>query len=370
MAQLQSIREQRYDQIYLTLDPLEIERVRRFGNVRSFAADESLWTVGQVAPGLMVILTGKVAVTEHDQFDNHKPIVVHGPGNFLGELALLSGRPALVDAIAQEPVEALIIPSEHLRALMIAEAELGERIMRALILRRVAILQAGIGGPIILGRAENGDVLRLEGFLRRNGHPYQLLNPETDAPAKVLIERFHIDSGQLPIVLCPSGQLLHNPGEAELARCLGLVRPIDPERLYDVVVVGAGPAGLAAAVYAASEGLSVLVLDCRAFGGQAGASARIENYLGFPTGITGLALMARAYNQAQKFGAEIAIPDEATNLAADGPAGPFTLDLQIGERVRARSPICRSRVKGPAGPSAARLLASSGLAISAPNFCA
>jgi thioredoxin reductase (NADPH) len=231
MAQLQSIREQRYDQIYPTLDPLEIERVRRFGTVRSFAADESLWTVGQVAPGLMVILTGKVAVTERDQFDNHKPIGVHGPGNFLGELALLSGRPALVDAIAQEPVEALIVPSEHLRALMIAEAELGERIMRALILRRVAILQAGIGGPIILGRAENGDVLRLEGFLRRNGHPYQLLNPENDAPAKVLIERFHIDSGQLPIVLCPSGQLLRNPGEAELARCLGLVRPIDPERL-------------------------------------------------------------------------------------------------------------------------------------------
>ena len=339
MAQLQSIREQRYDQIYPMLDRLEIERVRRFGNVRSFAAGELLWTVGQVAPGLMVILTGKVAVTEHDQFDNHKPIGVHGPGNFLGELALLSGRPALVDAIAQEPVEALIIPSERLRALMIAEAELGERIMRALILRRVAILQAGIGGPIILGRAENGDVLRLEGFLRRNGHPHQLLNPETDAPAKVLIERFHIDSGQLPIVLCPSGQLLRNPGEAELARCLGLVRPIDPKRLYDVVVVGAGPAGLATAVYAASEGLSVLVLDCRAFGGQAGASARIENYLGFPTGITGMALMARAYNQAQKFGAEIAIPDEATNLAADGPAGPFTLDLQIGERVRARSVV-------------------------------
>ena len=340
MAQLQSIRERRSDQIYPTLDSLEIERVRRFGNVRSFAAGESLWTVGQVAPGLMVILTGKVAVTERDQFDNHKPIGVHGPGNFLGELAQLSDRPALVDAIAQEPVEALIIPSERLRALMIAEAELGERIMRALILRRVAILQAAIGGPIILGRAENGDVLRLEGFLRRNGHPHQLLNPETDAPAKVLIERFHVDPGQLPIVLCPSGQLLRNPGEDELARCLGLVRPIDPESSFTTSPLSAPDRPvLRLPSMRRRKDCPSWSLDCRAFGGQAGASARIENYLGFPTGITGMALMARAYNQAQKFGAEIAIPDEATSLAADGPAGPFTLDLQIGERVRARSVV-------------------------------
>src|SRR5271166_5673745 len=337
--QLQSIREQRRDQMYPAFDPTEIERVRKFGKVRSFAGGERLWTAGQVAPGLMVVLAGSIAVTQHDQFDNEEPIGILRPGNFLGELAQLSGRPALVDAIAQEPVQALIIPPEQLRALMIAEAELGERIMRALILRRVAILEASIGGPIILGRAENGDVLRLQGFLRRNGHPHQLLNPETDAPAKVLIERFHIDPGQLPIVLCQTGQLLRNPGEDELARCLGLVRPIDPERLYDVAVVGAGPAGLATAVYAASEGLSVMVLDCRSFGGQAGASARIENYLGFPTGISGMALMARAYNQAQKFGAEMAIPDEATSLAADGPVGPFTLNLRIGERVKARSVV-------------------------------
>jgi len=335
---LQSISEQRRDQIYPALELSEIERVRRFGDMRFFGAGEALWTVGQTAPGLMVVLAGNVAVSERDNFENHKPIAVHGPGNFVGEL--LSGRPALVDAIAQGSVEALIIPPERLRALMVAEAELGERIMRALILRRMAILQSGTGGPIILGRAENGDVLRLEGFLRRNAHPFQLLNPETDAPAKLLLERFHIDPGQLPIVLCPSGQLLRNPGEDELARCLGLVRPIDPDRLYDVAVVGAGPAGLAAAVYAASEGLSVVVIDCRAFGGQAGASARIENYLGFPTGISGMALMARAYNQAQKFGAEMAIPDEATSLVARvGAHDPFTLHLRIGERVSARSVV-------------------------------
>jgi thioredoxin reductase (NADPH) len=338
----QSVRDQRPDQIYPTLDPLDIERVRRFGEVRSFAAGETLLTSGEVAPGLMVILAGKVAVTEHGYFDNPKPIFVHSPGSFMGELAQLAGRPALVDAAAQEPVEALIIPSERLRALMIAEAELGERMMRALILRRVAILEAGTGGPIIVGRAENGDVLRLQGFLRRNGHPHQLLDPEKDSAAKALIERFHVDPGELPIVVCPGGgQFLRNPGEGELARCLGLVRPIDPDRLYDVAVVGAGPAGLATAVYAASEGLSVVVLDCRAFGGQAGASARIENYLGFPTGITGMALMARAYNQAQKFGAEMAIPDEATSLIG-GDGGPFTLSLQIGERVQARSVVLAS----------------------------
>ena len=344
--QLQSIREQRRDQTDPTLDALEIERVRRFGELRSFRAGEPLQTMGQNAAGLTVIVAGKVAVTERDHFDGRKPIAIHGPGNFMGELAQLADRPALVDAIAQESVEALVVAPERLRALIIAEAELGERIMRALILRRVAILQTGTGGPIILGRVENGDVLRLQGFLRRNDHPHQLLNPETDAPAKVLIERFKIDPGNLPIVLCPGGQLLRNPSDNELARYLGLVRPIDPDRLYDVAVVGAGPAGLATAVYAASEGLSVVVLDGRAFGGQAGASARIENYLGFPTGISGIALMARAYHQAQKFGAEMAIPDEATSLRVnDGMLGRFTLGLQIGERVRARSVVLATGVR-------------------------
>ena len=191
-------------------------------------------------------------------------------------------------------------------------------------------------------------MLRLQGFLRRNGHPFQLLNPESDTEAKALIERFHVDPGQLPIVLCPGGQLLRNPGEDELARCIGLVRAIDPDRLYDVAVVGAGPAGLATAVYAASEGLSVLVLDCRAFGGQAGASARIENYLGFPTGITGIALMARAYNQAQKFGAEMAIPDEVSALSGqNGSPGDFVLDCTMARRSeRARWSLPAARAIG------------------------
>jgi len=338
-----SILEKRRDQALPILEALEIDRIRRFGECRSFEPGSKLFTAGQVAPGLIVILSGKVEVSQVDKSGHRTPIVTHGPGHFLGELAQLANRPSLADAIAREPVKALIIPSDRLRALLVAEAELGERIMRALILRRIGILESGSGGPIIVGRADNGDVLRLQGFLRRNGQPQQLLNPETDAEARGLIERFHVDPGQLPIVLCPGGQMLRNPGEDELARCIGLVGPIDPNRVYDVAVVGAGPAGLAAAVYAASEGLAAIVLDSRGFGGQAGASARIENYLGFPTGITGLALMARAYNQAQKFGAEMAIPDEVIGLQGpSGANGNFVLQLRDGERVTTRSIVVAS----------------------------
>jgi hypothetical protein len=263
------------------------------------------WSKWRGRPRPHDILAGEVQITQRDQSGRRDPIVTHGPGAFMGELAQLSGRPALVDACAQGPVDALIIAPERLRALLVAEAEIGERIMRALILRRVGLIEAGAGGPVIVGHAESGDVLRLQGFLSRNGHPQQTLNPDSDAEAKALIERFDVDPRQLPIVICPGGQVLRNPGEDELARCIGLVGPIDSEGVYDVVIVGAGPAGLATPVYAGSEGLSVLVLDCRAIGGQAGASARIENYMGFPTGITGMALMARAYNQAQKFGVEM-----------------------------------------------------------------
>src|SRR5712671_5277919 len=343
-APTQSIIETRRQQMFPILEPAEIVRVRRFVKVRTFGAGEALAKVGQVGLGLTIILAGNVDITQRDQSGRRTAIVTHGPGHFMGELAQLAGRPALVDAHAREPIEALIIPPDQLRALLIAEAELGERIMRALILRRVGLLETGAGGPVIVGRPGNGDVLRLEGFLRRNGHPRQTLDPDTDAEAGALIERFHIDPGQLPIVLCPGGQLLRNPSEPELARCIGLVRPIDPNRIYDVAIVGAGPAGLAAAVYAGSEGLSVLVLDCRAFGGQAGASARIENYLGFPTGITGMALMARAYNQAQKFGVEMAIPDEAISLDTEGDSkeGGFTLRLASGEHVSTRSVVIAS----------------------------
>jgi len=324
--------------MFPTLEPAEIDRLRAFGERRSFRTGDTLVKVGEVGHGMTVILRGRVAVTRRDELGRSQPIVTHGPGAFMGELAQLSGRPSLVDARAIRPVEALVIPSPRLRDLLVGEAELGERIMRALILRRVGLIETRTG-PIVIGRVDHGDVLRLENFLRRNGHPHSLLDPDADAEAKVLLERFHVDPGQLPIVLCPGGQLLRNPTEAGLARCLGLVGTIDPAKVYDVAIVGAGPAGLAAAVYAASEGLSVTVLDCRSFGGQAGASARIENYLGFPTGITGMALMARAYNQAQKFGVDFVIPEEAVTLEATGDDGRVILRLADGEHVSAHAVV-------------------------------
>jgi thioredoxin reductase (NADPH) len=329
--------ETRRDQMFPVLDAIDIDRLRRFGDVRSYPAGAYLAKTGERGPGMFVFLSGEVAVAQRNAFGRLEPIVTHGPGSFMAELAVLSGNPALVDGVAQSPVEAIVIPPRRLRELMVEEADLGERIMRALILRRVGLLQSGFSGPVIVGRADDADVLRLEGFLSRNGHPHQRLDVETDPCARVVLDRFHVETAQLPIVLCPNGQVLRNPGENELARCLGLIKPIDAVKVYDVAIVGAGPAGLAAAVYAASEGLSVLMLDRRAFGGQAGASSRIENYLGFPTGITGMALMARAFNQAQKFGVEMAIPDEVVRLH-DSESG-FALDTASDQHVRTRSVV-------------------------------
>ncbi len=336
-----TVADTRSHQMFPTLTRAEIDRLRRFGQPRAYADGEAVARVGETGHGLTLVLAGAVAVSQHDLSGRRTPIVTHQAGAFLGELAQLSGRPALVDAHAEGPVEAVVIPPDRLRALLVEEAELGERIMRALILRRVGLIEAGAGGPVIVGRQDDPDVRRLETFLSRNGQPLQRLDPAQDGDAQCLLERFHLDAEELPIVLCPGGEMLRNPTESQLARCIGLVSAIDPDKVYDVAVIGAGPAGLATSVYAASEGLSVLVLDCRAFGGQAGASSRIENYLGFPTGISGMALMARAYNQAQKFGVEMAIPDEVASLAA-GPAGGHILHLQNGEKVRARAVVIAS----------------------------
>jgi thioredoxin reductase (NADPH) len=321
--------------MFLRFSDAEIERLSRFGEQRSYKTGEMLAKRGEVGPGLMLILSGRVDVTQPNGGEA-RHIVTHERGNFMGELAQLSGRPYLVDEQALTDVEAIAIPADRLRALLIAEADLGERIMRALILRRVGLIESG-AGPIVVGSEDNPDVLRIVNFLRRNGHPYQQLNPANDICARTLVERFSVMPEELPIVLCPSGQLLRNPNEAQLGRCVGMLGPIDAAKVYDVVVIGAGPAGLATSVYAGSEGLSVLAIDCRSFGGQAGASARIENYLGFPTGISGMALMGRAFSQAQKFGVEILIPDEAVKLECGND--PCHVQIGTGERIQARSVV-------------------------------
>jgi thioredoxin reductase (NADPH) len=283
-------------------------------------------------------------VQPHDEHLRHRELIDHHQGSLVGELTSLSGAGVFLDVIAITDVDALLISTARLRDLMIEEVSLGERIMRALILRRVVLLESSIVGPIIVGRDTNRDVLRLEGFLSTNGYPHRRLDPDADACARALLERFELSRDELPIVLCPNGNLLRNPTVNQLARCLGLSRAVERENLYDVAIVGAGPAGLSTAVYAASEGLKVVVLDCRAFGGQAGASARIENYLGFPTGIRGLALMGRAYTQAQKFGAEMAIPEEVDVLGEETVANAkrFLLKLAADNVVSARSVVIAS----------------------------
>jgi len=265
-------------QMFPRLTDDELARLTRFGEPRRYEAGEIVARVGEVPVGLQLILSGELEVTQRDVSGENAHIITHGRGNFTGELAQLSGRPSLVDAVALTAVDVIVIAPDRLRGLLVAEADVGERIMRALILRRVGLIEAG-AGPIIIGDESNPDLLRLVNFLRRNGYPYRSLDPSTDSCARTLIDRFEVAAEELPIALCPSGQLLRNPTENQLARCVGLVGNLDPDRLYDVIVIGAGPSGLATAVYAASEGLSVLAVDCRSFGGQAGASARIENYL-------------------------------------------------------------------------------------------
>ncbi|WP_346656070.1 FAD-dependent oxidoreductase [Bradyrhizobium sp. dw_78] len=332
----------RHEQTFPVLTPEEITRMRRFGAVTTYKDGEKLFETGEPGPGMFVILSGHVAITQRDGLGHVTPVIDQGPGQFLGEIGQLSGRIALVDGYAEGDVETLLIPPERLRALLVAEADLGERIMRALILRRVNLIQGGVGGPVLVGASNSSGIIRLQGFLRRNGYPHHLLDPVKDHDAAELIARYSPLPADWPLVVTPDGTVLRNPGESELAHAMGMVRPLAKNKVYDVAVVGSGPSGLSTAVYAASEGLSVAVCDARAFGGQAGASARIENYLGFPTGISGLALTARAFNQAQKFGAEIMIPVQVMSLDCSREDGAFGLKLDDGDLLRARSIVVAS----------------------------
>jgi len=343
----------RRHQMFPVLAEAEMARMHRFGTLQTHPSGTRLVTAGEPAPGMFVVLRGVVAVSQRDGLGRVTPIVQHGRGHFMGEVGSLSGKPSLVDGIAKEAVEVLLLGPGQLRALIIAEADLGERLVRALILRRVALIESGASGPVLIGQPGSSDVLRLQNFLRRNGEPYHLIDAQQDTCAAALMEQSGAAAGE-PLVVCPDGSVLVNPSEGALARCIGMVDTIDHDDLFDVAVVGAGPAGLSTAVYAASEGLRVVVVDCRSYGGQAGASARIENYLGFPTGISGGALAGRAYVQAQKFGAEMLIPAEVQSLdcARAGPDHELILRLTDGRRLRTRSVVIASgaRYRRPAVP--------------------
>ncbi len=342
----------RRHQIFPVLSASDIARIRLFGTVHRFAKGERLFSAGEAGPGMFVVIEGVIAISHRDGLGRVVPITRLGPGEFSAEVAQLSGGRALVDGYAEDDVEAVLVPPDRLRALIIAEADLGERIVRALILRRVGLIESGASGPVLIGMAGSPEVVRLQGFLNSNGYPQHLVDANDIAAATLLGQYGAAESDVL--VVCPDGSVLLNPSEEAVARCLGMVDTAERHELFDVVVVGAGPAGLATAVYAASEGLRVVVVDCRAYGGQAGASARIENYLGFPTGISGQALAGRAFVQAQKFGAEMMIPAQAASLDCTGASsdGALAVTLTDGRRLRARTVVIASgaRYRRPAIP--------------------
>ncbi|MFM0321879.1 FAD-dependent oxidoreductase [Caballeronia glebae] len=331
--------ESRMHQMFPRLTDNEIERMSRFGTPAHYRAGEWIFRVGETGRGMVIVLKGTVRVTRRDALGIEHIVREHGAGHFLAEVAQLSGKPCLVDGMAAEEVDGIVIPPERLRALLVAEAELGERIMRALILRRVGLIEKG-SGPVLLGQSDDGRLVSLQGFFRRNGYPHTVIDACTDPDAISLLERISASTADFPLVICPDGTVLRAPDENQVATQLGWLPEFDPAHVYDVAVVGAGPAGLATAVYAASEGLSVAVFDCRAPGGQAGASSRIENYLGFPTGISGQALAGRAFVQAQKFGAHIAIPTRIKALHCD--CDPIQIELQNGKRVTTQTVVIAS----------------------------
>ena len=317
----------------------QLDVVKRFAETheRNFAPGELIFNVGERAVPSWFLLRGSAEISGRDGLNQRIDLETLESGQFTGELHQLTGAPTLAAAVAgPDGCSAIPLDVLHLRALIVGSAELGELIMRAFILRRVGLQERGVG-PILLGRAGSADLLRLQTFLRRNTYPHVVLDCSSER-GRQMIEALNLPPGDLPILVCACGRVLKKPSNEEAGAWLGITPTLRTEQLYDVAVIGAGPAGLATAVYAASEGLSVLVLDGEVLGGQAGASARIENYLGFPTGISGLALTARAFNQAQKFGAQVAIPLRATRLRCGGNgAKDDYVELSLSEQGTARA---------------------------------
>ena len=327
------------ERLFPKLTPAQMARIDAHGRRRTITKGEVLVEIGDKRVPFFVVVSGKVEIRRPSAAGD-TVIVTHGPSEFLGEGNMIAGRRALVRAYVVESGEVIELDRAQLLAVVQTDPELSEILMRAFILRRVELIARGFGDVVLLGSMHCAATLRVKEFLTRNGHPYAYIDLDHDAEAQELLDRFHVSEADVPVLICRGDAVLRNPSNQRIAACLGFNEGIDQTHLRDLVIVGAGPAGLAAAVYAASEGLDVLVVESNAPGGQAGSSSRIENYLGFPTGISGQELTGRAYAQAQKFGAEVMIASGATRLACGRPV--HTVQISETARVQARAVIVAS----------------------------
>jgi thioredoxin reductase (NADPH) len=332
----------REEHVFPTLTAAQIARIEAHGRRRAIALGDVLVEAGAKIVPFLVVVSGEIQVLRPSG-GTEMLIVSHRPGQFSGEGNMLTGRRSLARVRVSEPGEVIELDRERLLDLIQTDAELSEILMRAFILRRIKLIAGGLGDVVLIGSMHCGGTLRVREFLRRNGHPYHYVDLDRDLDAQELLDRFHVSAADVPVLICRGDAVLRNPSNQKIAECLGFNDAIDQTHVRDLVIVGAGPAGLAAAVYGASEGLDVLVLESNVPGGQAGSSSRIENYLGFPTGISGEELTGRAYAQAQKFGAQIIIAKGATRLACDRQ--PYAVQIDNGEPVPARALIIATGVE-------------------------
>jgi thioredoxin reductase (NADPH) len=332
----------RPDHVFPTLTAAQMARIAVHGATRAVRRGERLVDAGDQVVPFFVVVDGAIEVVQ--RFDEAETIVaVHGPGQFSGEVNMISGRRALFTTRAREDGAIIVLDREQVVRLVQNDAELSEILMRAFILRRVELVATGLGDAILIGSAHSPGTLRIKEFLTRNGHPYTYLDLDHDQDVQALLDHFHVEVADVPVLVCRGERVMRNPSNVEIADCLGFNDAIDQTHVRDLVIVGAGPAGLAAAVYGASEGLDVLVLELNAPGGQAGSSSRIENYLGFPAGISGQELTGRAYTQAQKFGAQILIARGATALSCQRK--PYAIAVDRQTQVAARAVIIATGVR-------------------------
>src|SRR5262245_31933498 len=326
----------RADKIVPTLTEAQVARIGAYGRARRVRRGEVLVEAGARTARFFVVTEGKIEIIRLSGA-TEELLVSYGPGMFTGEVTLLSGRPGLAQIRAGEVGEVIEVDREDLLKLVQTDSELSDIIMRAFILRRVELIAHGFGDVTLIGSSHCAGTLRVKEFLTRNGHPYTSIDLDRDADVQELLDYFHVTAADVPVVICYGDAVLRNPTNQQIADCLGFNEAVDQTQIRDLVIVGAGPAGLAAAVYGASEGLDVLVLESDAPGGQAGSSSKIENYLGFPTGISGQELAGRAYFQAQKFGAQVVIAKRATRLVCGQK--PYAIELEDGVRIPARAVI-------------------------------